>query len=63
MRSVNEESTTIPEMHTFGKHKKNKPKTFLLLEIMYVLGQIMNKATSTIVAVETGDASIYCIAI
>lgn len=35
MRSVNEESTNIPEMHTFGKHKKNKPKTFLLLEIMY----------------------------
>lgn len=63
MRSVNEENTNIPEMHTFGKHKKNKPKTFLLLQIMYVLGQIMNKATSTIVAVETGAASIYCIAI
>lgn len=26
MRSVNEESTNIPEMHTFGKHKKKQTK-------------------------------------
>lgn len=37
MRSVNEESKNIPEIHTFGKHKKHKAKIFLLLEIMHVV--------------------------